>query len=185
MILLNKSELIKLFDAAAAAISNSAERALPDLATQIQWTTLFGTAPASCTIQIQTSLDGTNWTTADSSTSVTGETRVFNSSALFVLARINAITGGAEVTVQLISKPVYFAFPFNQSLDTSDSPTLVGLTLTDMLILGSYLQGTEIVAPAAPAANGFRIFAEDNGSGKTRLMVLFASGAAQQIAIQP
>src|SRR3990167_8013244 len=161
MILLNKSELIKLFDAAAAAISNSVERALPDLATQIQWTT------------------------ADSSTSVTGETRVFNSSALFVRARINAITGGAEVTVQLISKPVYFAFPFNQSLDTSDSPTLVGLTLTDMLILGSYLQGTEIVAPAAPAANGFRIFAEDNGSGKTRLMVLFASGAAQQIAIQP
>ena len=43
----------------------------------------------------------------------------------------------------------------------------------------------EITAPAAPAANGVRIYAEDNGAGKTRLMALFSSGAAVQIAIQP
>lgn len=49
----------------------------------------------------------------------------------------------------------------------------------------SYVEGSEMTAPAAPAANGFRIFAEDNGSGKTRLMVQFATGAAQQIAIEP
>jgi len=40
-------------------------------------------------------------------------------------------------------------------------------------------------APAAPAANNVRIYAEDNGAGKTRLMALFATGAAQQIAIEP
>ena len=43
----------------------------------------------------------------------------------------------------------------------------------------------EMTAPAAPAANTARLYVEDNGSGKTRLMVRFPSGAAQQIAIEP
>lgn len=50
---------------------------------------------------------------------------------------------------------------------------------------GAFLESAEITAPAAPAANGFRLFAEDNGAGKTRLMVRFATGANQQIAIEP
>ena len=49
----------------------------------------------------------------------------------------------------------------------------------------NFLQLTEMTAPSAGASNTARIFAEDNGSGKTRLMVQFASGAAQQIAIEP
>jgi hypothetical protein len=53
------------------------------------------------------------------------------------------------------------------------------------LFLGSYAQLSEMTAPAAPAANGVRIYAVDNGSGKTQLMALFATGAAQQIAIEP
>jgi hypothetical protein len=48
-----------------------------------------------------------------------------------------------------------------------------------------YIQTSEMTAPAAPAANGVRIFAEDDGAGKTRLMALFATGAAVQIAIEP
>jgi hypothetical protein len=56
---------------------------------------------------------------------------------------------------------------------------------TNGTLLGT-LTGTEqLSAPAAPAANGYVIYAEDNGSGKTRLMVRFATGAAQQIAIEP
>lgn len=43
----------------------------------------------------------------------------------------------------------------------------------------------EMTAPAAPAANGARIFAVDNGAGKTVLKVIFASGAAQVIATEP
>lgn len=43
----------------------------------------------------------------------------------------------------------------------------------------------EITAPSAPAADRVYLYAEDNGSGKTRLMALFSSGAAQQVAIQP
>lgn len=48
-----------------------------------------------------------------------------------------------------------------------------------------YQQLTEMTAPSAPATNNVRIYAEDNGSGKTRLMALFPTGAAQQIAIEP
>lgn len=48
-----------------------------------------------------------------------------------------------------------------------------------------YLEGVEMTAPAAPAANAGRIFFQDNGAGKTQLMVIFSSGAAQQLAIQP
>lgn len=44
---------------------------------------------------------------------------------------------------------------------------------------------TEIATPSAPAADGVLLFAKDNGAGKTQLMALFASGAAQQVAIQP
>lgn len=44
---------------------------------------------------------------------------------------------------------------------------------------------SEMTAPDAPAANDAVIYVDDNGSGKTRLMVRFASGAAQQIAIEP
>lgn len=47
------------------------------------------------------------------------------------------------------------------------------------------LQGTETTSVAVPAANGYKIYAEDNGAGKTRLMVQFATGAAQQLAIEP
>ena len=50
---------------------------------------------------------------------------------------------------------------------------------------GGALSFIEQTAPAAPATNGVYIYAEDNGSGKTRLMALFATGAAQQIAIEP
>lgn len=43
----------------------------------------------------------------------------------------------------------------------------------------------EIVAPGTCAANKACLYAEDNGSGKTRLMVQFASGTPMQIAVEP
>jgi len=50
---------------------------------------------------------------------------------------------------------------------------------------GGALSFIEMTSPSAPATNGVYIFAEDNGSGKTRLMARFATGATQQIAIEP
>jgi hypothetical protein len=42
-----------------------------------------------------------------------------------------------------------------------------------------------MTAPAAPATNSVRIYAEDNGAGKTRLMALFATGSAVQSRLNP
>jgi len=47
------------------------------------------------------------------------------------------------------------------------------------------MEFSEVSAPAAPATNNVRIYAEDNGAGKTRLMARFATGAAVQVAIEP
>jgi hypothetical protein len=46
------------------------------------------------------------------------------------------------------------------------------------------LELDERTAPAAPAANRARVYAEDNGGGLTRIMARFPSGSAQQIAIE-
>ena len=51
--------------------------------------------------------------------------------------------------------------------------------------VAEYLQINEMTAPTAGAADTGRIFCQDNGAGKTQLMVIFNTGAAQQIAIQP
>jgi len=59
-------------------------------------------------------------------------------------------------------------------------------TAASQVHLGSrHMEMVEITAPAAGATNSARIFAEDDGAGKTRLMVRFATGAVQQLAIQP
>ena len=63
-------------------------------------------------------------------------------------------------------------------LDSSDNVLL-------SVLAGGAIQMPEQTAPAAPAANNVRIYAVDNGSGKTQLMALFATGAAQQLAIEP
>jgi hypothetical protein len=59
------------------------------------------------------------------------------------------------------------------------------LATSSGIAVTGFTEMTEQTAPAAPAANFVRIYAEDNGSGKTRLMARFATGAAQQIAIEP
>jgi hypothetical protein len=47
-----------------------------------------------------------------------------------------------------------------------------------------YFTFAEVTAPAAPATNEVRLYAEDNGSGKTRIVAKFATGAAIAIVTQ-
>lgn len=58
------------------------------------------------------------------------------------------------------------------------------LAVVDQTLDGKLI-GAEIPTPAAPAANHGVIYFDDNGAGKTRLMVRFPTGAAQQVAIEP
>lgn len=53
------------------------------------------------------------------------------------------------------------------------------------IVNSGYLDLIEMAAPGSANTNRVRIYAEDNGAGKTRLMAIFATGAAQQIAIEP
>jgi len=61
----------------------------------------------------------------------------------------------------------------------------MAITSDGYVLIGGALQLTGMTAPAAPATNDVRLYAEDDGAGKTRLMALFATGAAVQIAIEP
>lgn len=75
---------------------------------------------------------------------------------------------------------------FQAAPDTGLKRTAAGIVgITNGSTGGGSLSFIEITAPSAPAANGCYLYVEDNGSGKTRLMALFSSGAAQQVAIQP
>jgi hypothetical protein len=67
---------------------------------------------------------------------------------------------------------------------TREAAGVLGVRGTSTSV-GAALSFIEQTAPASPAANIVRIYAEDNGAGKTRLMALFATGVAQQIAIEP
>ena len=67
------------------------------------------------------------------------------------------------------------------------APASAGATLTvgtdSAALAGTYFK--EVTAPSSPSSNRVVVYAEDNGSGKTRLMALFQTGVAQQIAIEP
>lgn len=52
-------------------------------------------------------------------------------------------------------------------------------------LVGQAIDYFEAVGTGAPSANTARVYAEDNGSGKTKLMVRFNTGSAIQIAIEP
>ena len=51
--------------------------------------------------------------------------------------------------------------------------------------VGGALNFLEQTAPSAPSADQVVVYAEDNGSGKTRLMARFNTGAAQVLATEP
>lgn len=66
------------------------------------------------------------------------------------------------------------------------APAVTGLTEAGVQQwrVGTYLELPEITSPGLAPSNSGRAYFEDNGSGKTRLMVQFPTGAAQQLAIE-
>jgi len=54
----------------------------------------------------------------------------------------------------------------------------------DPITIPDYVDFVEVAAPTG-VANSARLFARDNGSGKTQLCVIFGSGAVQVLATEP
>lgn len=77
------------------------------------------------------------------------------------------------------------ALQINGASKASLTATTFGLTGGVQLLTNDFIQAVEMTAPSAPAANGVRLFARDNGSGKTQWCALFATGAVQVIATEP
>lgn len=57
--------------------------------------------------------------------------------------------------------------------------------LTNASTGGAAIQFTEMSAPSAGASDTARLFCRDNGSGKSQLCVIFATGAIQVVATEP
>ena len=77
----------------------------PENGRTIRWQTLFGTAPASVNIALQTAMNDVDaqYATIDSSTATAGEARTITGvRAKFVRAKVTAISGGSGVTVQIL-----------------------------------------------------------------------------------
>src|ERR1044072_745919 len=96
-------------------------------------------------------------------------------------------TGAGAVSSLIFQTPTVLASGTTaQSLATRLTVDSAAAAFTVPVTHGAqYSQFTEMTAPAAGAADTVRIYAVDNGSGKTQLMALFSSGAAQQLAVQP
>lgn len=65
----------------------------------ITWQTVFSAAPDSVTVNLEASLDGTNWFVVDSSTAVAGEIRSLTGSYRFLRANNSAVANGAGKTL--------------------------------------------------------------------------------------
>lgn len=77
----------------------------PENGRTIRWQTLFGTAPTSVSIILQTAMNDVDaqYATIDTSTVTAGEARTVTSvRGNFIRAKVSAITGGSGVTVQIL-----------------------------------------------------------------------------------
>ncbi len=68
---------------------------------------------------------------------------------------------------------------------TIDADLQVGSSTPVVIDTDGFVELVENGDPSAPASNKVRFYARDNGSGKTQVMAIFSTGAAQIIATQP
>lgn len=77
----------------------------PENGRTIRWQTIFGTAPTSVSVVLQTAMidSDAQYTTVDTSTATTGEARTASGvRGNFIRVKVSAITGGSGVSVQLL-----------------------------------------------------------------------------------
>lgn len=77
----------------------------PENGRTIRWQTIYGTAPSSVSVILQTAMKDvdTQYTTVDTSTATAGEARTISGvRGNFIRAKVSAISGGSGVTVQIL-----------------------------------------------------------------------------------
>jgi len=77
----------------------------PENGRTIRWQTIFGTAPTSVSVALQSAMNDVDaqYATIDTSTATSGEARsVSGVRGNFVRAKVSAISGGSGVTVQIL-----------------------------------------------------------------------------------
>jgi hypothetical protein len=103
--ILSLGVVTKLFDEdSAAAPVNSTAFAIQsgDKAKVITWRTSFASAPSACSIKLQQSLNGVDFSDLDTSTATAGETRTTGVTAtMFLRARKESQTGGGALTLEV------------------------------------------------------------------------------------
>ncbi|MGH9744182.1 MAG: hypothetical protein ACRD51_17715 [Candidatus Acidiferrum sp.] len=77
----------------------------PENGRTIRWQTIFGAAPASVSVFLQTAMNDVDaqYATIDTSTATAGEARTITGvRGNFIRAKVSAISGGSGVTVQIL-----------------------------------------------------------------------------------
>jgi hypothetical protein len=96
---------------------------------------------------------------------------------------------GIRFTTNLSSAPLQFEVGGAGETKMHVDNTGIGMGTTSpdtrLDIDAGAIEFAEMTAPGNGAANTARLYAVDNGAGKTQLVVIFGSGAAQVLATEP
>lgn len=94
-------------------------------------------------------------------------------------------TGGTStVTISSLTGSLHYNVPSTDNhFFKVNGTTIVDIDENRLDINDHFLQMTEMTPPAG-SSNIAKIYADDNGAGKTRLLVVFGTGAPIQLAIQ-
>lgn len=121
--------------------------------TEAAMTTVVTGAPASCSIQLQGSMDGTNWVTLATSTSTTGDTIqvAAGATAQFnaLRANVSAVSGGTSPTIAIVLSAfasLQGSVVVVQGAGNANSPWRVTATVLAPSVAGA---GSTAAAPTA------------------------------------
>lgn len=162
---------INLLDAVANGVLNGSTFTLPPGPNMLTWTVAFGAAPGSITIALQTSNDGTNWGTIDTSVAtVSGAVKTTYTAAPFIRAAITAVAGGTTTTVNLFAKPMKQPRVFGSGvtvLATQSSTVGNGADVTEDVLFSALIPANTLISSGKIAKLRCWGQTANNGNSKT------------------